>query len=173
MINSGHESGYCPRIYKRFLRWRWCLAGFKVITTRRLQRQIFSLTLAPMLWRCLKKMWIKALILISVLAMAGGAVLAYNRAIERAERLEAANQVLQESAQQATKARLKAEKVLLERENTVQVIHKTEVRTVEIIKEVQGECLDVRMPIDLIERLRHRDGGLQDRDSIPTGTVAP
>ena len=100
-------------------------------------------------------------------------MLAYNRAIERAERLEAANQILQESAQQATKARLKAEKVLLEREKTVQVIHKTEVQTVEIIKEVQGECLDVRMPIDLIERLRHRDRGLQNGEITPASVIAP
>jgi uncharacterized protein YjcR len=118
-------------------------------------------------------MWIKALILISVIAMAGGAVIAYNKAIERAERLEAANQVLQESAEQATKARLKAEKVLSERETTVQVIHKTEVQTVEIIKEVQGECLDVRMPADLISRLRHRADSLQNREITPASVVTP
>ena len=118
-------------------------------------------------------MWIKALILVSVISVAGGAVVAYNRAIERAERLEAANQVLQESAQQATKARLKAEKVLSERETTVQVIHKTEVQTVEIIKEVRGECLDVRMPVDLINRLRHRDRGLQNGEITPSSVVTP
>ena len=118
-------------------------------------------------------MWIKALILVSVISVAGGAVVAYNRAIERAERLEAANQVLQESAEQATKARLKAEKVLSERETTVQVIHKTEVQTVEIIKEVRGECLDVRMPVDLINRLRHGANSLQNREINTAGTIAP
>ena len=126
-----------------------------------------------MLQRCLKKMWIKALILVSVITVAGGAVVAYNRAIERAERLEAANQILQESAEQATKARLKAEKVLSERETTVQVIHKTEVQTVEIIKEVRGECLDVRMPVDLINRLRHGANSLQNREINTAGTIAP
>ena len=118
-------------------------------------------------------MWVKALILVAVLTVAGGAVIAYNKAIERAERLEAANQVLQESAQQATKARLKAEEVLSERETTVQVIHKTEVKTVEVIKEVQGECLDVRMPADLIERLRNGENRLQNREVNPPSAADP
>ena len=116
--------------------------------------------------------WIKAAILTAVLAMAGGVVLAYNKAIERAERLESANQILQESARLAKAERARAEKILLERETIVEVIHETEIKTVEVIRTVQGECLDVRMPADLIARLRHgASDRLQDGEDLPASII--
>lgn len=116
-------------------------------------------------------MWVKGLILVAVLGIAGGAVVAYNRAIEKAERLDAANQILQESVKQQTQARLLAEKVLVEREATVEVIYETEIKTIEVIKEVQGECLDVRMPNDLLNRLRDRESGLSNKEDLPSGAA--
>jgi hypothetical protein len=120
--------------------------------------------------------WVKAAIIAAVLAMVGGAVagavLAYNKAIERAERLESVNQILQESAKLAQAERAKAEKILLERETIVEVIHETEIKTVEVIRTVQGECLDVRMPADLIARLRHGTSDrLQDRENLPPSII--
>ena len=104
-------------------------------------------------------LWIKGLILVAVLAISAGVVHAYNSAIERAEQLASANEILQESARLAQAEKQKAERILSEREATVEVIHETEIKTVEVIKEVRGECLDVAMPADLIARLRDGTAG--------------
>ena len=109
-------------------------------------------------------MWVKGLVFVGVLVISAGMVHAYNSAIERAEQLASANEILQESARLAQAEKQKAERILSEREATVEVIHETEIKTVEVIKEVQGECLDVAMPADLVARLRdgaagHLQGG--------------
>ena len=109
-------------------------------------------------------MWVKGLIFVGVLVISAGIVHAYNSAVERVEALSAANQILQESARLAQEERDKMGKILAAREATVEVIHETEIKTVEVIKEVQGECLDVAMPADLVARLRdgaagHLQGG--------------
>lgn len=117
-------------------------------------------------------MWVKAAILAAVVTISGGAVFAYSKAIERAEQLAAANQILLESAAEEKQARLKVERVLLEREAVVEVIHETEIKTVEVIRTVQGECLDVRMPFDLISRLRNGSpDSLQDGAGLSPGTA--
>lgn len=106
-------------------------------------------------------LWVKGLIALAVVAFIAVGVVSYNKAIAKSERLEAENQTLTESVVKAEKATqdMKAEKELAEKlasnqETETKVIHDTQIKTIEVIKTVQGECLDVRAPAAIVDRLR-------------------
>lgn len=111
-------------------------------------------------------LWIKGLAALALVAAVLFALHSYNAAIASAERLALENAALVASvatAEAATAEALRlqalAEALVGEQQAETKVIYETEIETVEIVREVQGECLDVRVPGVILERLRGAANG--------------
>lgn len=103
----------------------------------------------------------KAALVVAAIAIPAFAVYGYNNAIKKAETLKQENIRLRAGVQDAM-AELAAVQeqsrrtveLLRRQQDNQRVIHDTEIKTIEVIKEVQGECLDAPVPAAIIERLR-------------------
>jgi len=103
-------------------------------------------------------MWIKALVALALVTVITAAWASYNRAIAKAAELEQQNTELRQGIQEAGKATEEAiaelnrvQDILKNQQVETEIIHKTEIKTVEVIKEVPVEteadaCLDTPMP---------------------------
>lgn len=111
-------------------------------------------------------LWIKGLVALALVAGVLLVVSNYNKAVATAERLALENAALVASvaaaeAAAAEQARLRAlaETLVGEQQAETRVVYETEIQTVEVVREVQGECLDVRVPGAILAGLRGTPNG--------------
>ena len=106
-------------------------------------------------------MGLKIAIVMVLMLISTAMVLSYNKAIAKAVELEMTNTVLtgalvtsEAAVAQALEANNQLNLLLAERGKSVEVIHDVEIKTIEVIKEIQGECLDVAVPGPVLDSLR-------------------
>jgi len=111
-------------------------------------------------------MWqakIAAVVIVVLLTVTVGTsvVRTYNKAVARAELLAKENKALvvavranEEALSRERGVRARTEALLNARQAAVEVIHDVEIRKIEVIRKVQAECLDTRMPDDIIASMQ-------------------